>query len=351
MIKKGSLYHATDKAVFDALCQHKLNRSVMKQLFLRRGILSSKVTNKEKIALYFSRLNHDLFDHRLISETLASGSQRERTSSLRVNGELSLEKLELVGKNIKKLQQDMGNKADYHVSGNGIEVKVHYQYIDHRKSEFQQLVSRDAVIVIENDGEGVNVRWPSNDYVETNIKELCIGLLMSSYDEKPEVDAISLVPYSDSKDRSKFFKSLINSMDGYELVDVTDVYVFHPENKKPDSDLGIHISKASLKGMGVLLSREFKDLESKDFYIVKISWTVKEKDVFNSDLYSFEAQFRDPEDCSNFAFLVKGFQKYISLDKYERSIVKLDGFGESRFSRLIERSARHSMHMLSQLET
>jgi len=348
MIRKGSLYHASDKAVFDALCQHKMNKSNLKDLLLSRGILSSKETEKEEVAAYFSRLSHDFFDHQRISSILASHSQRERTSSLRANGKLDKDTLEKVAKGIQKKQRELGNKAEYTVKGDSVEIKVDYEYLDHRKSEFQQLVKRDAVIVLENDDQGVNLRWPSNDYVEKNIKDNCINSLSSYYDDEPEIDKISLMHLESAKERTLFFRNLIKAIENHDLGDVTDVYVFHPKKQKDDDGgHGIHISRASLKGEGVLLSPEFKNLEDRGFYISKIAWTVK-KNNYDSDLYAFEAQFRDPEKCDNFAYLVKGFQKYIATAEYSTTVQKMDRFTEIKYSRLLEKAARESIDKLTE---
>ena len=64
-----ALYFASDKNVFDALVQkHKVDAQTLTTLFRNRNTIVSKATDREVLADYFSRLTHDYYDHKLISE-------------------------------------------------------------------------------------------------------------------------------------------------------------------------------------------------------------------------------------------------------------------------------------------
>ncbi len=125
---------------------------------------------------------------------------------------------------------------------------------------------------------------------------------------------------------------MIESIPNYNCIDVTDVYVTHPflEEKKKETtdedtddeseeisvDLGCHISKASLKGRGVLESKELNDLLSQGFYITKIVWLSVVNGFVDSNKFEFEAQFFDTDNCKLFSYLVRGQYKYKSIDDY-----------------------------------
>ena len=71
MIKKGaSLYYASDKNIFDAINQSKVNNETLQTMFLRRNIVCSKHTEREGLAEFFSRLTHDYLDHQDLSNRL-----------------------------------------------------------------------------------------------------------------------------------------------------------------------------------------------------------------------------------------------------------------------------------------
>lgn len=132
-------------------------------------------------------------------------------------------------------------------------------------------------------------------------------------------------------------------MNGYELLDVTDAYVYHPkpevlEAEDGNTETGVHVSRASLKGEGVLKSEELSDLYERGFYIWKIKWKVKEK-LADPDIYELEAQFGDPMNCTNFSYLVKGIRKYKAAGEYFSKPQKLSARETERFNKLIEDTA------------
>ena len=69
-IRGSSFYYATDKNIFDALNEHKVDTPNVVHLFQRRNIVVSKKTVREDLAKYFSRLTHDYYDHKDIAARL-----------------------------------------------------------------------------------------------------------------------------------------------------------------------------------------------------------------------------------------------------------------------------------------
>src|ERR1700722_4374569 len=81
-----SLYFASDKNIFDALNQHKVDSRTVIKLFDDRNIIVSKKTPRETLALYFARLSHDFEDNQLIAARLGVAPRRERITSVKVMG-------------------------------------------------------------------------------------------------------------------------------------------------------------------------------------------------------------------------------------------------------------------------
>jgi hypothetical protein len=103
-------------------------------------------------------------------------------------------------------------------------------------------------------------------------------------------------------------------------------------------ELGVHISRASLRGQGVLASKQMLDLLSQGFYISKIVWTSKSTQ-FDSDLYEFEAQFSEPETCTMFSYAARGYYGYKGAGEYNASRTQFSKVEDSRLGRLIEAGA------------
>lgn len=338
----SNLFFASDKAVFDALQQFRYTNADIKNLFLSRGILVSHETKRINLAKYFSRLNHDYYDHQSIATILGIGHKKEKTSITNINNQFSIDGLEKIAIAVETEYQSNGDNVSHKVSKKGVELKFVYTQMDYNKSEFRQVIEREAIVSIEKDSDGVVIRWPHNDYVEV-IKERILDLLESSdeLDGDLEINEIEITSITSPELRTKFFFELLSGMEGYEMHDVTDVHVYHPKMVGDEEDTGVHVFKAALKGEGVHNSEEISSLYKKGYYISKIVWMAK-TDSYDSDLYELEAQFGEPENCRNFSYLVKGFYKYKDRGEYSSGRTTLPNSEEIRLGRLIETSAKNA---------
>ena len=147
-------------------------------------------------------------------------------------------------------------------------------------------------------------------------------------------------------------------MNGYKKHDVTDVYVYKPKAKRDgdedpeeatsdeeDTNLGVHISRATLKGEGVIESEEMRGLIARGFYISKIVWQAKESGI-DPDIFEFEAQFSEPETCTRFSYLARGHYKYQGNQQYSKTRTQLLAEEDRELSKAIENAARASLRAL-----
>ncbi|MFH1658558.1 MAG: hypothetical protein ABIG35_04515 [Pseudomonadota bacterium] len=360
-MKTGSIYSASDKALFDALTQHTVTQSALRQLFLKRGIIVSHDTHRDVLAKYFSRLVHDYEDFQTLARMFGSTNRRERTASFRVLSTASLSNFESAAAAVVEQISENGDSATVNRMEDGsIKIIVRYKKFHFEKNEFKQVVSKEAVISIEQDKGAIVIRGPQNGDVDDWCRSI-ISNVESQLPDAIQIDEISLENYNDPKVRSSFFDQLIKGISGYKKHDVTDVYVFHPKGqveKDGDGDgdgddvggggatgaiavgsLGVHISRASLKGEGVLDSDEFVALMHRGFYISKIVWQAKNNTV-DSDIYEFEAQFSEPETCTKFSYLPRGFYKYTGNQEYSKSRAQFTNEEDRELNIKIEIAAR-----------
>lgn len=346
----SGIHSVTDKALFDALCQSRVTHNELRDLFLSRGILVSRTTDKKALAKNFSKLTHDFYVHQRISAIYGGFLRRERNTSVVISGNVNQEVL-LAAAN--KLEEELLTEDDLcSVVSDKSSIRMHITYLstNYGKSDFNQVEKKNATFEIEMLDGSFSLRRPDNEQAqnyEARLLAIVETMMRDNSDDESEglnLNEISLQHIDDHEKRTLFFKKLINGLDGYELDDVTDVYVYHPkptviEEEKGDSDTGVHISRASLKGEGVLKSDELTSLYEKGFYIWKIRWRVKDKTPY-SDLYEFEAQFSDPADCNDFSYISRGFKKFKSAGEYNKSTIQLSSSEEVKFYKLIEKTAR-----------
>lgn len=345
----ASLYYASDKNIFDALCRSKVNSETIQQMFLARNILVSKKTDREDLAAYFSRLPHDLTDHQSIAAKLGVITRRERLTSIDLTLPITNEELTNAIKVLKtELEQDgdVVHKSQ-DVFGRTL-LTVKYSSLDYRKSEFSQVQSRDGELLLIPIAGGYKIRNTCNEYINA-IRDGFISGLEKQAKNTAVRDEISLFSVTDVTKRSEFFHSLMFKMPGYDVKDVHEVYVY---KKRPDSDAEdeaaeVHVERVLLRGNGVSRSKQLQDLIKRDssteeepYYMVRVAWIVAEK-LGTGQQYEIEARFEDPKDCNGFSFMLRGIWGWdalgLKLNKTKRQPVP----GEvDTISKVIEEHAK-----------
>ncbi|MEY0004540.1 hypothetical protein [Providencia sp. PROV216] len=356
---KIGLYSVTDKAIFDALNQNKISNEDMRNLFFKRGILISTKTQRKSLAIDFSKYYHGYKDFQHLSDVLGSIGRREKSTNNYIKTALDKNDFEACIRNtLSELNKEGDTTKIVATPNGGFDILVKYVKLDYKLSEFRQSSTREANIQIELlENNEYLVRCPPNSksdefmaILETKIKE-------ESDNNDFSNDTITLESVKLSSERTRFFMELIHNMEHHEFIDVSDVFISHPvsleveraslsdDNEKDDEessapDLGYHISKASLKGRGVLESDELKDLLDKDFYISKVIWTIKNKNYIDSDMIEIEAQFSDSDNCRIFSYLIRGYYPYISIGEYNKNRKAFDIVRERELSKLLEKTAK-----------
>lgn len=311
-----SLYYASDKNIFDALTQHKVDNGTIMELLLRRNTLVSKKTPREDLAEYFARQVHDFHDHKSIASRLGVATRRERITSMDLIGAVDNDGLKIAVDKMKQELEDAGEVVQVTRDGDKTSVTVQYTKFDYKVSEFAQRQVKDGTIEFIKSPDGYIVRNTQNEYVN-DVRNSLIAKLENNVTTPLTKVTVSLFDVPSSQLRSKFFHELAVNLPGYYQSDVTAIYIYKAKPETGDAgddeeeDEGIdedetHIERVSMRGKGVTRSEILKELlEKDDYYITKISWGAREKMGVGND-YDIEATFSDPKDCTGFSFILTG---------------------------------------------
>lgn len=381
-MRMGSLYFASDKAIFDALTQRSLTGAELRKVFLSRGIVISNESDKKFLASRFSALFHDYYDYRNLSLLVGGRDGREKTTNVVVTTEVSKEELTDALTSVKEwLIDDQHEQAEVSIQGDQLKLTVKYQKLDFSQAEFRQVVEKTAEVTLEKQGSGWKITGPMNDKFK-EITEQLYSQIEIVTEKDVDTRAISLAGIADASVRTNFLRSLIRNLKGMEVVDVVDVSTFNPSDRddddldlsdealvvedsieveteddpedegdlevtlsKPQPEVKTHkiirIDKASLKGKGVLESKQLMELEGHGFYLWKIRWTAREKPV-GSELVEFEAQFGNQAKYSDFSYIVKGVYNY-NNGKYAKNRVRASSVVEQQLKVKLEQAAQKTL--------
>lgn len=382
-MRMGSLYFASDKAIFDALTQRSLTSAELRKVFLSRGIVISNESDKKFLANRFSALFHDYYDYRNLSLLVGGRDSREKTTNVVVTTAVTKEQLTDALTSVKEwLMDDQHEQAEVAIHGDQLKLTVKYQKLDLSQAEFRQVVEKTAEVILEKQGSGWKITGPMND----KFKDI-IGQLYSQIEIVTEQDVatrtISLEAISDAGIRTNFLRSLIRNLKDMEVVDVVDVSTFNPKDRedddldlsdealviedsiqiesddeengeegdpeaelaRPQTEASVHkiirIDKASLKGKGVLESKQLMELEGHGFYLWKIRWTAREK-LVGSEIVQFEAQFGNQAKYCDFSYIVKGVYNY-NNGKYAKNLVRAEQVVEQKLKIRLEEAAQKTL--------
>lgn len=380
-MRMGSLYFASDKAIYDALTQRSLTSAELRKVFLSRGIVISNESDKKFLANRFSALFHDYYDYRNLSLLVGGRDSREKTTNVVVTTAVTKDQLTEALTCVKEwLEDDQHEQAEVAVHGDHLKLTVKYQKLDLSQAEFRQVVEKTAEVILEKQGSGWKITGPMNDKFK-DITDQLYSQIEIVTDQDVAIRTISLEAIPDAGTRTNFLRSLIRNIEGMEVVDVVDVSTFNPKDQEdddldlsddalvieesievesedegeegnPEAELArsqpearvhkiIRIDKASLKGKGVLESKQLLELEGHGFYLWKIRWKAREK-LFGAEIVLFEAQFGNQAKYCDFSYIVKGVYNY-NHGKYAKNLVRAEPVFEQKLKIRLEEAAQKTL--------
>lgn len=308
-----SLYFATDKNIFDALNQRKVDNDTIMRLFEERNIVVSPKTPREDLARYFARLAHDFEDHRRIAARLGIVARRERITAMEVAGVNESDALTLAVNKLKDEHESLGDVVQVTRDGENVTVTLEYSTVDYSRTEMSQVQRRDGIIEFVKTGDGYTVRSTQNEHI-VGVRDELLERIEKANNEPITRSVVSLGGITSATLRSKFFYDLMNAMPDFSCIDVLAIYVYKPKpTVDPDAadslDDGAkhetHVEKVSMRGIGVSESEMLQVLTADDYYITKVVWTTS-KVLSTGAVYEVEAAFEDPRECAGFSFILSG---------------------------------------------
>lgn len=352
-MKNTLMYCATDNEIYEVLMssKQKITEAVVLELAKDRGVFYSSRDSRETLVEMLSLLPHDYHDLSIILDHREHAGRAEKITSVTLNAVLSIDDIKEVSKEYKE-QSPQDEKVLTHQSGtNQYVVKVQYSEIDHSKTRLIQRKLKEADIEFIVEGEKTTIRMPANE----KAKQIFNGL-KNRLDSRKKADIptamIELSEFGTAEPRTSFFTSLISSLPGFKLDNVTSVKV-EPINKNGDDDaLDLEddqdkeqakqealalVKKVALAGESLLASDEYQALQRKGFFITSIIWRAKQTTI-PYPIVEFEAAFEEPHAGKGFKYSVRGALNFVE-GEYTKTLRPISNEDKQKFLSLIERTS------------
>ncbi|WP_247681347.1 hypothetical protein [Pectobacterium versatile] len=166
LLKMNNIHCVTDKALYDALNQSQISMGEMSDLFLDRGIIISKRTPRKDLAKNFSKFNHDYYDHQKIASYLGGGTRKERSTSKIIESEINDDVILAAADELKANIEKENDLCQVYKSNGKIYVSITYLSTNYGRSDFKQVIKKEALIEVERQKNSYVIRRPDNEQVE-----------------------------------------------------------------------------------------------------------------------------------------------------------------------------------------
>jgi hypothetical protein len=347
---------ANDNDIYDLLVSGKqrLTASVLRELARDRGIFYSPEDSRESLADKISLLPHDFHDISGIVEKREPPHRREKTTSVRLESQLSVEEMkEAVAAYVEStgVTESVTHRPK---SVTGYSVDVVYEDFNHTRAKLLQRERHEAEIDFFMDNGQTVIRHPATEKAKS-VVAFIKEAIEQKRKEKIKEEAIELVGLTTPALRSLFFTRLISSLSGYKLRNVMSLKVSSFQGKSDDEadDLDIEddaedgaekemfaavVHSMALSGQNLVQSQEYKDLTARGFFITAISWRSEyERDP--NDILQFYAGFENKKNGTGFKYQVQGaFRAHKGT--HRKSIVHVSDIERVSLFSLIENTAR-----------
>jgi hypothetical protein len=358
--KKGLLFCATDKEVFDVLMSSKqrITESVMLDLAKERGIFYSPKDSRETLAHNLSLVPNDYHSLNSVLDRREHQGRAEKVTSVTLNAALTIDDIKEVS---KQYREEAAPDEKVLTNQNGPDryvVTVNYTEIDYAKTRLVQRRQKEAAIeFFVEDGKTV-VRMPANP----KAKEVVVSL-KNRLDGRKKTDipteSIELSGFAKPDTRTRFFTMLIGNLTGFSLFNVTSVRVESGIEDSDDDDLESEgdqdaelakqemlavVRNVALKGQSLLASGEYQQLRAKGFFITSIIWRSKQASA-PFPVVEFEAGFEDPKNGVGFKYNVRGIT-HLQEGEYGKTLKPVAADDRLKYLTMIESTARQSLARL-----
>lgn len=355
MAKNNLLYCATDKEIYDVLmsARQRINAAVILELAKDRGIFYSSKDTRETLVHSLSLLPHDYHDLNIILDQREHAGRAEKMTSMTLNAALTIEDIKEVAKEyITESPSD--EKVTAHPKGvDQYVVNVKYSEIDYSKTRLVQRTPKEAGIEFHVEGDKTVIRMPAN----AKAKEI-VGNLKNRLDGRKKTDIqtylIEISEFATAAQKTQFFTSLISTLKGFKLDNVTSVKVEPITKEFGEDELDLEddqnkeqakqealalVKNVALKGESLLLSEEYQSLQKKGFFITSIIWRSKQTSI-PYPIVEFEAAFEEPEAGKGFKYSVRGALNFIETDsEYTKTLRPIEAEDKQKLLSLIEQTA------------
>ncbi len=346
---KAAEYYPDDKDIYDFLDSQSRTTDVMLTYLRSRGIFAAKQAAKEELQRYVSLLHFDWQSAVLLVDTVDLRETQDtftnRKAAIPVDAEAVTDAIQAVQNDRQQRKREV-----YRTTRDGEAVVAHIRYldVDTSKSRVLQKRERDLEIRITPSAEALSITHTECDRAKVIVENVLDALLTKQEMTEFNDRRIDLSSVRDHRQRLDFFIRMMREMPGMTLLDVSNIKIDRVPATAEGSDdeadeeateeAHEKLRRVVLMGEQLLLTREFRELTDRGFFISSANWLTEKNDGHGIKV-EFHAGFGESAEGRDFSYKVLG--EYHRNDAGEMQVERKRVFGSDRlvYQKALEDSA------------
>jgi len=347
---KAAEYYPDDKDIYDFLDSQSRTTDLMLRYLRIRGIFAAKQAQKEDLQRYVSLLHFDWQSAARLVDTVDLRETEEKLTNRRVEIEASADQITDAMQSVQEERQQP-NREVYRTRRDGdiVIATVTYLDVDTSKSRVLQKRERDLEMRITPGTGQISITHTDSQKAKT-IVENVLGALMRTQELTELNDRrIDLSHLRDHQRRLQFFIKMMREMPGMTLLDVSNIKVDRVppmtadgEGEEVDQEATREarerLKRAVLMGEQLLLTREFRELTDRGFFISSANW-ISEKNDGRGIRVEFHAGFGESAEAKDFSYKVMGEYRRDTTGELMAERTKVSGADRVAYQNALETSA------------
>jgi hypothetical protein len=324
-------YYLDDKDLSDLFESQNVPPRFLLRLARRRGLFLSERAAREDVVRTLCMAPISWDEVNAIAEAINTEDREGSRMTKRLGGSLDLEAVPAALERVKAWLESNGDVPTVTRTGdNSFRLECRFVEIQLQRARPLQRLERQVVVDVEMVDGRLDLRYSEHDRAREIVRRLAEEIPNRTEQGKTE-RSVSLWSVRDPQTRIKFFTELINGVEGFVLLGVSDLHLDRrfPESDEASAGNGARdgrgkrkkeleglVKHAVLYGDSLLKSEFYLELKASGYYIGSIKWTATEVGGDRRQV-EFFAGFKDAIEARDFVFDVRRICKRDKTGDYD----------------------------------
>lgn len=347
---KASDYYPDDKDIYDFLDSQTRSPNPLLMFLKSKNIFASKLSQKENLQNYISLLYFDWGSANRLVDIVDIRETEQKVRHTEFNIIAEPDAIHSIAKTVRDERHDAKREVyNINIHDNEVDINVTYLDIDTSKTRVLQKREKELHITATKTDGGWSFRHTDNERAKNIVKHLVGRLGEETSQESLTEKNIDISNISDNVTRVSFFKQTMSGIEGFRLIDVTNIKVDRlardaqsDDDSEDEEVLEEKLKKVVMYGVDLFTTPEFQELVNQGFFISGAQWK-SEKTDGQGERVEFAAGFNVPVEGKDFVYKVLGVYRHDDAGNLLQTKEKVYGTEKKLYLSALEGSAHAAL--------